>query len=77
MYHVIQIGEKCDVVWCTVETETELKEFCQYLINSMIEGGGEHFIICRDGNNNHTSFYDFCKENGIAKRSFEERMEEK
>ena len=62
------------VIWATAMSESEIKEFCQYQMDSMIDDGGKDFYVFHISVDGRKSFYDFCKENGIVKRSFEERM---
>lgn len=87
MYRVIQIRKnttaKDPTLWCTTDDFKFLYKFCQYLIDSAIPEGLNEFWIFQTRDTDEKGFEaiekkwwfpEFCKEQKIRKRTFEERM---
>ncbi len=84
MFRVIQIREGKDpTLWCTADEFEHLCSFCQYHIDSAIPEGLNDFWVFQTKAPDETGFEaiekkwwfpTFCKEQGIRKRTFEERM---
>lgn len=87
MYRVVQIHEnkipKDPTLWCTTDDFEFLRKFCQYHIDSAIPEGLNSFWVFQTKDPDEKGieelvnkwwFPDFCKTQGIRKRTFEERM---
>jgi hypothetical protein len=76
MYMLIQMKEASGpVVWCRSDNMEALEDFCQYMIDSSREGGLDDFRVVYPGSSGKMeNFYNFCREHGIRKRPFAERM---
>ena len=85
-YRVIQITEgKQPTVWCTADDFKFLCKFCQYHIDSCIPEGLDSFWVFETKDPDDKGFevperkwkfLEFCEQQGIRKRTFEERMKD-
>ena len=75
MYFVIQRNGSKSTLWCTVNTQAEVDDFCQYHIDSCYEGAATDFYVVTPAG--EVGFYEYCKYREIRRRTFDERMEDR